>query len=394
MRRHNLASLLQLLHVNGATSRAALTASTGLNRSTVKALVAELANLGLVRESAPAGTGMAGRPSILVEPESAQVFAVAVDIGVEHLTVARIGLAGTVIDRRHLDQRRGDHDVELTVRRAAKLITQQLDRAPLDAVCVGVGVAVPGLVAADGGVVRFAPNLGWKDLPFKRLLAERVGRSLPIAVGNEADLGAMAEHIRGAAARYTDAVYLSGEFGLGGGIIVGGRLLVGAGGYAGEIGHMIVNPRGQRCRCGARGCWETEVGEEAILRATKSRPGTTLDEVREAFEHGDPAAHKGIRQIGKWLGVGIANLANIFNPQIVILGGTTREIYAAALPFVRETLQSVLAAPRDHLRLQLAALGSDSALLGAAEKAFAALLQSPDEVAGELAGGTAAIAAT
>lgn len=394
MRRHNLATLLQLLHVNGATSRAALTASTGLNRSTVKALVAELADHGLVRESAPACTGMAGRPSILVEPASTQVFAVAIDIGVEHMTVARIGLGGTVIDRRQLNQRRGDHDVELTLRRAARLIKQQLDHAPPGTVCVGVGVAVPGLVAADGGVVRSAPNLGWTDLPFKRLLAERVGRSLEIAVGNDADLGAMAEHIRGAAARYTDSVYLSGEVGLGGGIIVGGRPLVGAGGYGGEIGHMIVNPRGLRCRCGARGCWETEVGEEAILRATRSPPGTTLDEVREAFDDRDRSAQRGLRQIGRWLGIGIANLANIFNPQIVIFGGTTREIYAATVPFVRETLQTALAASREHLRLEVSALGSDSALFGAAETAFTALLQSPDEVAAELAGGLPAIAAT
>lgn len=379
VRRHNLATLLRLIHVNGASSRAALTASTGLNRSTVKALVTELVQLELVRESVPAGTGSAGRPSIVVQPASERVFAVAVDVGAEHLTAARIGLGGVVLDRRDVRLARGSQSVVQTVRRTARLVTTLIDGATIGSRCVGVGVSVSGLVSAVGGAVRLAPNLGWKDVPFGELLADRIGSSLPVAVGNDADLGAMAEHTRGAAAGLADLVYLSGEVGLGGGIILGGKPLAGAGGYAGEVGHMVVRPRGAACRCGSRGCWETEVGEEAILRATKSAPGTSLAEVRTAFEQGDRSTRAGIEQIGHWLGIGVANLVNILNPQVVILGGATREIYAAAEPFAQETLRTALAAPREQVRLVLAALGNDSALVGAAELAFVPVLDNPVE---------------
>lgn len=377
MRRHNLATLLRLVHFNGASSRAALTASTGLNRSTVKALVTELAQLELVRETNPAGTGAAGRPSIVVEPASERVFAVAVDLGADHLSAARVGLGGVVLDRREVRLARGGQSVVQTVRRTAKLITGIVDAAPPRAHCVGVGVSVSGLVSTAGGAVRLAPNLGWRDVPFGKLLSDRIGQSLPVAIGNDADLGAMAEHIRGAATGVADLLYLSGEVGLGGGIILGGKPMVGTGGYAGEVGHMVVRQRGAPCRCGARGCWETQVGEEAILRATKSPPGTSLADVLRAFEQGDHSARTGIRQVGHWLGVGVANLVNILNPQIVIFGGATREIYAAAEPYAQQTLATALTAPREQVRLALAALGNDSALVGAAELAFVPLLENP-----------------
>lgn len=380
IRRHNLATLLRLLHIHGAASRAALTASTGLNRSTVKALVTELVELGLVHESTPAGTGAAGRPSIMVAPASDQVFTVAVDVGVEHLAAARVGLGGVLLERQVVELS-GEQDPDLLVSRSAQMIGQLLRAAPPGALCVGIGVAVPGLVGADEGVVRSAPNLGWVDVPLGRLLRARVGRSLTVSVGNEADLGATAEQVRGAAAGLVDVVYIAGEVGVGGGIIVGGRPLMGAGGYAGEIGHMMVNPRGKRCGCGARGCWETEIGEHAILTATKSPPGTTLADVRAAFDAGDRTTRSGVRHIGQWLGTGVVTIVNIFNPQVVIFGGRSREIFAAAEPYVREMLHSALPASRDGVRLELSGLGGESSLLGAAELAFEPLLSSPADVA-------------
>jgi predicted NBD/HSP70 family sugar kinase len=179
-------------------------------------------------------------------------------------------------------------------------------------------------------------------------------------------------------------VYLSGQVGVGGGIVVDGNLMMGAQGYAGEIGHMRVNPRGRACRCGAIGCWETEIGEPAVRLATSSPDTMAVTEIVARAAAGDKAAIKGLRAVGEWLGVGVANIVNILNPDVVVFGGTLREI----LPVVRETVEAAvggaLAAPGEHVLLALPALGDDSTLLGAAETAFAPLLDDP---LGVIAGG-------
>jgi predicted NBD/HSP70 family sugar kinase len=373
VRRYNLGRLLRLLHLQGATSRSRLTALTGLNRSTVRALTAELADAGLVRESAPTGGGGAGRPSILVEPASRRTFVLAVDIGVDRLVAARVGLGGVVLDRRAL--RQPDHDLNRTLERVQGLVDAMFAGLPAGHRCVGVGVGVCGVVGADDGSVQFAPNLGWHDVPLGRMVTERLGGQLPVTVGNDADLGALAEHLRGAAVGLSDLVYIYGEVGVGGGIILGGRPLTGAGGYGGEIGHMTVNPAGRLCRCGNRGCWETEIGEEAVRLAAGAADSADVDSaLGTAPGPPDPAA---LREVGRWLGVGIVNLVNIFNPQMIVFGGTTRGVFARTELTVREALTAALAAPRQQVRLAPAALGADSILLGAAELAFRPLLDAP-----------------
>jgi predicted NBD/HSP70 family sugar kinase len=377
VRRHNLGRLLRLLHVRGATSRARLTAETGLNRSTVRALTGELAAAGLVRESLPVGRGRAGRPSILVEPESVRTYALAVDLGVEHLIVGRIGLGGVVHDRREIRRQMVDGDVRKTVRRVHQMVELMLAAAPAGGVCVGVGVGVSGVVGTGDGLVRLAPNLGWENVPLGQLLSDKLGGRLPVTVGNDSDLGALAEHVRGVAAGLSDVVFISGEVGVGGGIIIGGRQLRGAGGYGGEIGHMCVNPRGRLCRCGRRGCWETEVGEEAVLLATGAAPGAELADVLAAHAAGERHAVRGMRKVGEWMGLGVVNLVNIFDPEMIVFGGMTRGVFEVTEPTTRKALAAALTGPRRKVRLELAAHGVDSTMVGAAELAFAPLLDNP-----------------
>ena len=223
VRRHNLGSLLSLLHVRGATSRADLTALTGLNRSTVKALTADLVDAGLAVESAPVGRGGAGRPSITVQHASDHVYVLSVDLGVERLTAVRVGLGGVVLDRRSLRQTPRDFSVRRTLTRLSSLVRMLLDRAPADGVCVGIGIGVCGVVSADDGTVRFAPNLGWIDVPLRDLVRDVLDTRLPIDLGNDGDVGALAEHLRGAGRGVSDMVFVAGEVGVGGGVIVDGR---------------------------------------------------------------------------------------------------------------------------------------------------------------------------
>ncbi|WP_203983081.1 ROK family transcriptional regulator [Sphaerisporangium rufum] len=382
IRRHNLGVLLRHVHLGGPTSRAELTTRMGLNRSTIMALTADLTAAGLVREELPRVTGRAGRPSLVVRPESARVYVLAFDIGVDRLVAARVGLGGVILDRREAARERGAFDLPEVAGRLAAFTGEMLAATRGDTLCVGVGVSFSGGVRGADGVVRFSPNMGVSDLPLGPELARRLGLDIPVAVGNDANLGALAEQSRGVGVGTRDLVYLHGDVGIGGGVIVDGRLLGGHGGYGGEVGHMVVNAGGRPCPCGARGCLEAEVGERALLEAA-GRFGRQVgrDAVRavvDAAGRGDFVAQEALARVGDWLGIGVASLVNIFNPEVVVFGGTLREIFLGAAAQVRSRITTdALPAAREGLRLRTPALGEDATLAGAAELAFAQVLADP-----------------
>ncbi|MEO3812183.1 ROK family transcriptional regulator [Sphaerisporangium sp. B11E5] len=382
IRRQNLGALLRHVHLGGPTSRAELTSMMGLNRSTIMALTADLTAAGLVREELPREKRRAGRPSLVVRPESSMVYVLAFDIGVDRLVAARVGLGGVILDRRETARPRGVFVLEDVVGPLVGFSRQMLGRARRGAVCVGVGVAVSGGVRSTDGVLRYSPNIGATDVPLGAELNERLALGVPVVVGNDANLGALAEQARGVAVNSRDLVYLHGDVGVGGGVIASGRLLGGHGGYGGEIGHMVVNTGGRECGCGSRGCLESEVGERALLEAA-GRFGSQVgrDAVRsvvDAADRGDVLAQEALNRVGDWLGLGVANLVNIFNPEIVIFGGTLREIYLGAAAQVRSRIATdVLSASREELRLRTPLLGDDTTLVGAAELAFDQVLADP-----------------
>jgi predicted NBD/HSP70 family sugar kinase len=380
VRRHNLGSLLRYVHVHGATSRAELASRLGLNRSTIGALTAELTAAGLVSEAAPRDTGRAGRPSLVVRPESSKVYAYALSIEVDRLSAARIGLGGYILDRRETDRPRGMRVLD-AIQPLAGFLHEMRRGAADDARCVGTGVAVAGMVRRADGMVRLAPTLGWVEEPVGAALGAELGDAGRLTVGNHADVSALAEHSRGAAAGCDNVVYLHGDGGVGAGIIADGRRVAGHGGYGGEVGHMVVNPYGRECSCGSRGCWVTEIGEQALLEHA-GRVGETGREavmgVVRAAMHGDSQAQSAVYRVGEWVGFGVGNLANIFNPEAVVFGGTLRDVYLAAAAQIRSRLNAIaLPACREHIRLRTPELGYDAALIGAAELAFEHLLDDP-----------------
>ena len=381
MRRANLSAILRAVHLHGALSRSDLVARTGLTRSTIRDLIQELAAAGLVREERGAPQGTPGRPSPLVRPNPAGATVLALEIAVDSLAVAIVGLGGEVLDEVRVDRPRGRLSVDETVADLVELSRLARARPPARDSVIGAGVAVVGTVRRHDGFVRMAPNLGWRDVPLGERLAPALGASQSIAVANEADLGALAEQRRGAAISFDHVLFISGEVGVGGGLIVDGRPLTGIAGYGGEIGHMPVNPSGTVCRCGSVGCWETEVGERALLLLAGHPPGggrAEVDAVLREAASGAPAALSALDNVGRWLGVGLAGLVNILNPQLVVLGGLTGRIH----PFVSQSLRSeldrlALQASRELVEVVPAALGVDAPLLGAAELAFEPLLEDP-----------------
>ncbi|WP_238017727.1 ROK family protein [Dactylosporangium sp. AC04546] len=382
IRRSNLGALLRSVHLHGAMSRADLTTSLGLNRSTIGALTADLAAAGLVSEEVPQEQrGRAGRPSLVVRPESEKVYVYAFAVEVDRIVGARVGLGGVLLDRHEAARPRGEQDAAAVVAPIADFVRKMQAAAPADARLIGSGAAVSAMVRREDGYVRLGPQLGWVDQPLGEALGEVIGDGRPVAVRNNADLAALAEHTRGAAVGCDNVVYLYGDAGVGGGIIAAGRPVTGHGGYGGEVGHMVVNPVGKPCSCGSHGCWETEIGEHALLAAAGRNPSAGREGIMavvDAASRGDNSAQAAVRQVGDWLGFGVANLVNIFNPEMVIFGGTLREVYLASAAQVRSRLnRNGLPACREHVRLRTPQLGDDASLLGAAELAFEPLFADP-----------------
>jgi len=380
VRRANLSAIVRELHASGPLSRSELVGRTGLTRSAIRGLIGEFVVAGFVSEERPEPQGTPGRPSPLVRLAPSRATVLAFEITVDSLAAALVGLGGQVLQSVRVDRPRGHTSVEDIVADLVDLAASVRAGQSRDAV-VGVGVAVVGTVRRADGFVSVAPNLGWSDVPLASLLARELATDVPIAIANEADLGALAELRRGAAIGVDDVIFISGEVGVGGGIFVGGRALTGVAGYGGEVGHMPVNPSGVACRCGSTGCWETEIGEGALLRrAGRTVDGgrTEIDAVLADASAGIPTAMAAVDGVGRWLGVGLAGLINIFNPELVVLGGLFGRIH----PFVARTVgeeidRRALAASRALARIVPATLGVDASLIGAAELAFEPLLADP-----------------
>jgi predicted NBD/HSP70 family sugar kinase len=379
VRRHNLAALLGHLHRYGPTSRARLTRLLGLNRATIGDLVDDLVSRGLVEEQSEPERAARGRPSKVVAASSARCRALAVQVGVDAIEVALVGLGGPTLWRRRVSiTRAADRTPEQVIRMVARLALPRL-AAPGHGV-IGVGVAVPGSVSPDGCVVNFAPNLGWHQVPLARLLAERLDFDGPVQIGNDANLGAMAEHSRGVGIRSSDLIYLHAEVGVGGGIITGGRMLTGARGYAGEVGHMQVNPAGMPCHCGARGCWETEVGEDALVRRAGLTPGgrAKVELVLANARRGDPTCLGAVHETARWIGVGLVNMVTSMDPEMVILGGVFEDILELARPVLGEQLNTSSRYSRPSgVALMKPKFDGSSVLMGAAELGLQRVLSDP-----------------
>ena len=371
VRRANLSAIVRELHRSGPLSRSDLVTRTGLTRSAIRGLIGELVAGGLAVEGPAPLDGTPGRPSPVVRPSPEGAAVLALEIAVDTLAAAAVGLGGVVLARMRIDLPRGRSGVDDIAVALADLAQRVRSELHPETEIVGVGVAVVGVVRRADGMVSMAPNLGWRDEPLGDRLTEAMADGLPIAFANESDLAAVAEVRRGAARGVDDAVLIWGSVGVGGGLIVDGSPLTGEAGYGGEVGHIPVNPDGLPCRCGSIGCWETEVGGIAVLRRAGYPPdsGTSgLGAVLRDAEAGSPTALAAYAETGRWLGIGLAGLINILNPRLVLLGN----FLGASYPYTAATMHAeldrrVLPASRRGVRVAAAALGIDAPLLGAVD---------------------------
>ncbi len=368
LRAHNLALVLQALVEGGPESRAALARRLGLTKSTVSALVEQLAAAGVVTDDvAPTPpTPAPGRPASPVALAAGGPVALGIEIAVDGLAGCVVDLAGALraTERVATDNRSGPPRERLA--QAGALAARLAARATAEGGApVGAGIAFPGIVDA-AGVARRAPNLpGWAPCDLPALLARLSGLgTLVWRAGNEANLAALGEQRAGAGRGQADFVLVSGEVGIGAGLVLGGRLVTGPTGAAGELGHVCVAPDGPLCGCGARGCVEQYAGLEALQRAGGVSGRAAL---LSAAGRRDAAVLAALERAGRALGVACAALVNVVDVPVIVLGGLYRELASVlSAPLCEELGRRALRGQYAPVRVVASELGEDAAMRGAA----------------------------
>ena len=386
VRRRNLALVFETVRQAPAT-RSELVLSTGLTRTSIGGLVGELVSLGLLREEAGRSDGRPGRPSPVVCLDDGHVAALAVDVGVDSLAVGVVGVDGVMIRSTRMPVVDGALGPERVCAHVAELAEGLgcRDGESSGRRLVGVGVAIPALVRQPGNVVAFAPNLDWSDVSFGEMLtlelAARRVAAAPVVVANEADAAGVAEARFGAAATRSNVLCVYGDVGVGGAVVANGSRLVGHNGFSGEVGHIPVNPEGRPCHCGGSGCWETEIGAWALRRRAGlalDSESDTVDDVLGLLERNEHRAASAVRDHGRWVGIGLAGLINVLDPEVIVLGGLLGRLLPAFGDAMREELDGRRLRGIERSTEVLASqLGVDAPLVGAAQVAFGALVDDP-----------------
>ena len=378
LRSLNLATVLAGVYAAAEPpSRADVAAATGLTRSTVSRLVDELIAYGLVAELEPVIAGQRGRPAVPLVPASGSWLGLGLEVNISHLAARLVDLAGNVAGQRYVARDRAASASE-DLAAVAGLGRELLASAPVGARLAGVEVALPGLVDAEGGVLLRAPNLGWRDVPAADLVAEALGvPRASVGIGNESDFAALtvARIAPGRPSELSDFLYIFGEVGSGSALVRHGRLVSGRHGWAGEIGHVCVDPDGAVCGCGARGCLETVAGQRALNAAAGV---TDADALAAALASGDPRARAAMDAAARALGVAVAGALNLLDVSLVVLGGHLGERVDALLPLLQPELTSrVLSAPFDPPTVATVSLDAAPPALGAAYAALERVIRDP-----------------
>jgi len=388
-RGENMGTLLGLLRTDGPWSRARLAEMSGLSRATVASVVDDLASRGLVVLGDRRADGSPGRPGQSVALDGRGLWGLGLEVGGYQVDGVALDLSGRTVFERRDDVSEGIDDWRGVTARLAGLIDATRAAAiEQGARLLEVQIAVPGMVDSAHGVVVVAPNIGWQGLAVADEVSAHLSEPLPVRVANDANLAAVAEHAYGTVAGTPDLVVLTGELGVGAGIVVQGQILQGAEGYAGEVGHVQIDPAGRDCSCGRRGCWETMVGFRAVLQAAAVGDDPVrdpavdvevrVDDIARRAAEGDTRTLHALHAVGADLGRGAAWLVNVFNPGALVLGG----FFAPLAPYLIEAMRAemaprILATGLGGCRVVQSALGFTAASRGGAYLALSSVFSDP-----------------
>lgn len=380
VRQINLSLIMHNLRTQAPISRASLSQTTNLNKTTVSDLINELNERGFVKELGMRSSGT-GRPATLLTLNPEAGYIVSAEIAVDFLEVLVTDFTPQPIWQAKEPILPGT-SLEATLDRLMVMLHQAGAKGQVVSKnCLGLAVGVPGMVDQTTGTILFAPNLKWRNVPLLTRL-EQEGFGVPLFIDNEANMATLGEHYFGAAKGYNEVLYLSANVGLGGGLLRNGQLYRGATGVAAEYGHMTLDPYGERCNCGNHGCWETFVNQNALCNKiiTAIRNGessilakkvrgqqdcVSVEMIVDAARAGDALSIRTIEEVGRYLGIGIASLLNALNPEIVVLGGILSSASEFLLPAANDEIQKrALPWNRETVKIVSAAHGSDACVKG------------------------------
>ncbi len=375
VRRLNVAKVFHALRLAGRATQAELVARTGLDPATVSAVVRQLRADGWLVATAAPSSERRGRPPMRLEidPGAGMLLGARLEPGVVRVLAAT--LEGTPVKNW---QGPAGEEPEAAVADLGRAVDALLDELGVGWAAVkAVGVGIPALVAR-GGHLAFGPNLGWRDVPMRERLAALW--PVPVAVDNDTKAAALAEKLFGAAQHARDFVMIAGHSGIGGALYLGERLVRGSGGFAGEVGHVTAVPGGRPCACGDRGCLEAYLAERAVVEQLRDR-SVAVDSYREAARacaHGDPAALGLLEELGDMLGLVLADLVDLLDPELIVLGGSMTHVVPYLLPAVARRLeQPALTGVRSPCRVVASQLGPEAVTMGGVALALETVLGLP-----------------
>lgn len=366
----------------GELARADVAAATGLTRSTVSRLVDELVRGGVLAEDVPAQRDGPGRPSVPLRPAAATFVALGLEANVEHLAAYVIDLSGAVLAHRLIRTRLAGSDPAKVLAELARLGRETMADVP--GALLGVRAALPGIVEQRAGHLLRAPNLGWREVDVRSALAALAPEGTVVGVANEADCAALSiAHDRPGLldAGLDSFMYVSGNVGIGSATVVAGRRLTGNHGWAGELGHVCVDPDGPTCGCGARGCLEAIAGRSSLLRQSGRH---RWDDLLADAADPDLALARVLEQAGRALGIALSTALNLLDVSEVVLGGHLATLAPALLPSARTEMDTrVLSAPFAPVRVTTRTTPEASGALGAAYVEVLDLIDDPAAVLGQ-----------
>ncbi|HVH30223.1 MAG TPA: ROK family transcriptional regulator [bacterium] len=341
LRHRNRQRVIEVLRTKGQISQAEIARATGLSRTTVSTLIADLKESGLVSElDVKTSDGRGGRPAVRLVLHNPAQFVGGIDFGHSHVQVAVGDLAHNVLAERRCDLDVNHHAPE-ALDAAARMFGEVLAELGLERRhVIAAGMGIPGPVARDRGTAGSATILpGWVGLRIASEMTERLG--VPVEIENDANLGALAELTWGAGRDCSNFAYIKAATGIGAGIVIDGQLLRGASGTAGEIGHTTLDEMGPLCYCGNRGCLETVASGPAIIELVGRVHGESLSlaKIVDLASNGDPRCCRAISDAGREIGVAVAGLCNLINPQRVIVGGLLCRAGEVLLQPLRESIR-------------------------------------------------------
>jgi glucokinase-like ROK family protein len=404
LRELNLSSVLRLIYSEAPLSRAQLATKTGLNKSTISSLVEDLLERRLVHETGINYVGT-GRPATQLEINSNVGAVVGVELGVDFVAVVLADFKGKILERKQVNADPAASQ-EKTFGPIRELIEEMVLRCQvLGLKVLGLSFSIPGTVDLEEGVLIFAPNLQWRNVPFREIFSRLTG--LKVFIENDANAGALAEHLFGAARNLRDFIFVFAGVGLGGGLFLNGQLYRGKGGYAGEIGHtpIIEDPFQKLCHCGNLGCWETYANQYSVVERLQMRLATKRSElistlmeeqdaplsisiIKQAAELGDRDALECLAEAGLALGNGIAGLVNIFNPEKIILGGPVSIAGDFLLPAIRQSVNKrAMHEIVIQTEINISAFGTDASVIGAVAVVVDDILTNPTHIEKEVVPG-------